>query len=287
MRSLSYLKPSESLTEVVSGLIMVLTFTLGASVLSGGGADGARAALVGAIGCNIAWGIIDGVLYMMAGTFDRNRGLRFRRAIASAADEAAALAAIRGELDPYLASVTQVEDREQLYRSIRNVLAQRRLPPHTGLVRDDLMGAIEIFCLVVATALPAVLPLLVIDNPWLALRLSNLLVVGLLFVAGYHWAKYVDANPWPAGLRLLGLGLAMVAIAIPLADDGGFFTGLPRLGRCDVRKARRKLRARQCRPLEAFACGSSFTLSHSSLRHSAARKGAEFSPMPAVNTKAV
>ena len=216
MRSLSYLKPSESLTEVVAGLIMVLTFTLGASVLSGGGADGAHAALVGALGCNVAWGIIDGVLYIMASTFDRNRNLRIGRAIASAADEAAALAAIRGELDPYLASVTQVEDREQLYRSIRNTLAQKRLPSHTRLVRDDLMGAIETFCLVFATALPAVLPLLLIDHPRLALRLSNLLVVGLLFIVGYHWAKYVDANPWSAGLGLLSLGLAMVAVAILL-----------------------------------------------------------------------
>src|SRR5262245_20380709 len=216
MRSLRYLKPSESLTEVVGGLIMALTFTLGASVLKGGGADGARAALVGAIGCNVAWGIIDGVLYMMASTFTRNRQLRISRAIASAANEAAALAAIRGELDPYLTSVTQVEDREQLYRSIRKALAQRRLPLHIGPVRGDIMGAIEIFCLVLATALPAALPLLVIDHPWLALRLSNVLVVGLLFVAGYHWAKYVDANPWLAGLGLLGVGLAMVAVAIPL-----------------------------------------------------------------------
>jgi len=216
VRSLRYLKSSESLTEVLAGLIMVLTFTLGASVLSGGGANGARAALVGAIGCNVAWGIIDGVLYMMASKFDRTRHLRVRRAIASAADETAALAAISGELDPYLASVTQVEDREQLYRSIRNTLAQKRLPSHTRLVRDDLMGAIETFCLVFATALPAVLPLLLIDHPRLALRLSNLLVVGLLFIVGYHWAKYVDANPWSAGLGLLSLGLAMVAVAILL-----------------------------------------------------------------------
>jgi VIT1/CCC1 family predicted Fe2+/Mn2+ transporter len=156
------------------------------------------------------------VLYLMARKFDRSRNLRIGRAIASAADEAAALAAIRGELDPYLASVTQVKERERLYRSIRNTLAQKRLPTHTSLVRDDLMGAIETFCLVFATALPAVLPLLVIDHPWLALRLSNLLVVGLLFIVGYHWAKYVDANPWSAGLGLLSLGLAMVAVAIPL-----------------------------------------------------------------------
>jgi hypothetical protein len=213
---LRYLKPSESLTEIVAGLVMVLSFTLAASVLSGGGQDGARAALVGAIGCNAAWGIIDGVFYMMARAFDRNRRLRFARVIASAPDEAAALATIRSELDPYLVSVTQVEDREQLYRSIRDSLVDRRLPRQAGLVRDDVMGAIEVFCIVLATSLPAVLPLWLIDDPWLALRISNLLVVGLLFVVGYHWAKYVDANPWSAGLGLMGLGLGLVAVAIPL-----------------------------------------------------------------------
>ena len=213
---LSYLKPSESLTEIVAGLIMVLTFTLAASVLSGGGQDGARAALLGAIGCNAAWGIIDGVLYMMNSTFDRNRRIRFARAIASAPDEAAALAAIRNELDPYLGSVTGVEDREQFYRSIRNSLAHGQLPQRTGLLRDDVMGAISIFCIALVAALPAVLPLLLIDQPWLALRVSNLLVVGLMFVVGYHWAKYVDANRWLAGLGLLGLGLALVAVTILL-----------------------------------------------------------------------
>ena len=59
---LNYLKPSESLTGIVAGLIVVLSFTLAASVLSGGGQDGASAALLGAIGCNAAWGIIDAVL---------------------------------------------------------------------------------------------------------------------------------------------------------------------------------------------------------------------------------
>jgi hypothetical protein len=96
----SHLKPSESLTEIVAGLIMVLTFTLAASVLTGGGQDGARAALLGAIGCNAAWGIIDAVFYMMTSAFDRNRRLRLARAIAATPDEAAALAAIRSELDP-------------------------------------------------------------------------------------------------------------------------------------------------------------------------------------------
>jgi len=214
--SLRYVTPSASLAEAVAGLIMVLTFTLAASLLSGGGQDGARAALLGAIGCNAAWGIIDAVIYTMNSAFDRNRRLRLGRAIAAAPNEVAALAAIRRELDPYLASVTQGADREQLYKSIRNALVHGRLPRRTGLVRDDLLGAIEVFGIAVAAALPAVLPLLIIDHPWLALRISNLLVVGLLFVVGYHWAKYVDANPWQAGLGLTTLGLALVVVAILL-----------------------------------------------------------------------
>jgi VIT1/CCC1 family predicted Fe2+/Mn2+ transporter len=213
---LSHLKPSESLTEIVAGLIVVLSFTLAASVLSGGGQDGARAALLGAIGCNAAWGIIDAVFYIMASAIDRNRHLRIARAIASAPNEASALAAIRRELDPYLASVTRPGDREQLYRSVRNLLTQGRLPQRTGLVLDDVMGAVGVFCIALAASLPAVLPLLLIDRPWLALRISNLLVVGLLFVVGYHWAKYVDASPWAAGLGLMGLGLALVTVPILL-----------------------------------------------------------------------
>jgi VIT1/CCC1 family predicted Fe2+/Mn2+ transporter len=51
------------------------------------------------------------------------------------------------------------------------------------------MGAIEVFCIALAASLPAALPLLLIHDPWLALRTSNLLVVGLLFVVAYQWAR--------------------------------------------------------------------------------------------------
>jgi hypothetical protein len=213
---LSYLKPSESLAEIVAGLIIVLTFTLAASIVSGGGQEGARAALLGAIGATAAWGIIDAALYLMTSAFDRNRLVRLARAVVSAPDETAALAAIRGELDPYLASVTQVEDREQLYRNVRNSLVHGRLPQRTGLWRDDVLGAIAVFCMALAASLPAVLPLLLIERPWLALRISNLLVVCVLFVVGYYWAKHIDANPWLTGFGLTAVGLALVAIAILL-----------------------------------------------------------------------
>jgi hypothetical protein len=216
MSPLNALEPSESLTEIVAGLIVVLSFTLAASVASGGGQEGARAALLGAIGANTAWGIIDAVFYMMGSAFNRDRHVRLARAIASAPDEAAALTTIRQELDPYLASVARAEDREQLYRGIRTSLMHARLPQRSGLQRDDVIGAVVVFCLALVTSLPAALPLALIDHPWLALRVSNFLVVGLLFLVGYRWARFVDANPWLAGLGLMALGLALVAVAILL-----------------------------------------------------------------------
>jgi VIT1/CCC1 family predicted Fe2+/Mn2+ transporter len=217
LRFLRSLDPAESLGEILFGLIMVLTFTLGAgiAVRTGEGEGSAGELLYAAIGCNIAWGIIDAALYVMGNMFIRSRRSRLIRAMKAAPDQAAALAAIRSELEPGLESISQEEDRDRLYRSIQALIA-RSEPARTRLTRDDLIGAVAVFILVFATALPAAAPFLVIGDPWLALRLSNLILIALLFIAGYRWAGYTNANPWLAGLGVMILGVSMVAIAIPL-----------------------------------------------------------------------
>ena len=59
------LEPIDRVSEVLFGLIMVLTFTGSLSVAEAGRED-VRVMLVGALGCNLAWGLIDAVLYLMA-----------------------------------------------------------------------------------------------------------------------------------------------------------------------------------------------------------------------------
>ena len=59
------LEPNERISEVLFGLIMVLTFTGSLSVAEADRAE-VRTMLIGALGCNLAWGIIDGVLYVMS-----------------------------------------------------------------------------------------------------------------------------------------------------------------------------------------------------------------------------
>jgi len=193
-----HLDPDESLGEILAGLIMVLTFTLAAGVATRGAQDGVRTLLLAAVGCNLAWGIIDAVFYVMTNAFVRRRRARLFRAVSAAASEDAALATIRHELDPELEAITRPEDRERLYRGIHVLLANGK-PLRTGVTRDDLLGAFVIFCLVFATTLPAALPFLFVRDPWLALRISNLLLIGCVFIVGFHWAQYVNAtHGWQA-----------------------------------------------------------------------------------------
>ena len=206
-----HLDPAESLGEILFGLIMVLTFTLGASVAGGW----ERGLILAAVGCNVAWGVIDAALFMMSRVFERSRKGRLIRAIRQAPDTAVAVSAIRREMEPGLESVTALSDREQLYRSVHALIAHGT-PAPVQLRRDDWLGGCAVFLLVTGTALPAAAPFLVVPHPHLALRVSNWLLVALLFVVGRRWARHTDANPWVAGFASMGLGVLLVGVAIAL-----------------------------------------------------------------------
>src|SRR5215468_7841899 len=79
------LEPIERISEVLFGLIMVLTFTCSFSVAESGKAE-VRAMLLGALGCNLAWGIIDAIMYLMGSLADRARSIATLRAIRKAAN---------------------------------------------------------------------------------------------------------------------------------------------------------------------------------------------------------
>ena len=54
------LDPIDRVSEVLFGLIMVLTFTGSLSVAEAG-RDDVRTMLIGAVGCNVAWGVTRGL----------------------------------------------------------------------------------------------------------------------------------------------------------------------------------------------------------------------------------
>src|SRR5438067_13782649 len=79
------LEPIDRISEVLFGLIMVLTFT-GSLSIAAAGRDDVRTMLIGALGCNLAWGVIDGALYLMGCLAEKGRGLLTFRAVRKATD---------------------------------------------------------------------------------------------------------------------------------------------------------------------------------------------------------
>jgi VIT1/CCC1 family predicted Fe2+/Mn2+ transporter len=210
-----YLDPAESLAEVLFGLIMVLTCTLGAGVIGSTDQGQARTLLLAAVGCNVAWGVIDAALYVMGNLFVRSQKVRLMRAIQAAPNEAAALAIVEQYFESRIEDLGRQQDRDRLYRDVQGIIARAELR-HGRIAADDLRGALAVFLLVVGTALPAAVPFALIADPSLALRISNLVLVALLFIVGFYWARYIGANAWRTGLVMLLSGLVLVGVALAL-----------------------------------------------------------------------
>lgn len=211
----AHLDPGSIFGEILFGLIMVLTFTLGAGIVVEEEPGAIRTLLVAAIGCNLAWGLIDGAMYLLGVLLDRGRRRRMLLALKGVKDEEEALRAIGGEFDGPLAGLTTPEERAALYRRIWAISA-RAQPEKIRIEREDWLGALASGWLVVLTAFPAVLPFLFMHDPFRALRVSNGILVGLLFFSGFFWARFTGANRWLAGLAMMVVGLVLVQAAILL-----------------------------------------------------------------------
>ena len=211
-----YLDPISSFGEVVFGLIMTLTFTLGAGLmLQEEGPEGARQLLIATIGCNVAWGIIDAALYIIGEVLERGRRRRVLQVIQRVPTSERALPLVAGELDDLLGEVTSEAERRQLYERIAERVRSTALP-RNRISKADLLGGLASFWLVFLASLPAALPFLFIEPAHLALRVSNALLLAMLFCVGWRWARYTLARPWAVGLCLTLGGVALVAIAIAL-----------------------------------------------------------------------
>jgi hypothetical protein len=210
-----YLDPATRLGEVLFGLIMVLTVTLTAGLIVAEGKAGVRQLLWTATGCNIAWGIIDAVMYLMDCLTVRTGKMRLLEAVRRAPDAPETLKLIQQEIEPEIQELIGREESETLSRAILKHIAHARVTKPT-LTKDDLYGAVACFCLVFVSCLPAAAPFLIFSNPQSALRVSNFLLIALLFLVGRKWARYADVNRLAAGLTLVAIGLALVGIAILL-----------------------------------------------------------------------
>lgn len=206
------LEPIERISEVLFGIIMVLTFTGSLSVAEAGRED-VRTMLIAALGCNLAWGLIDGIMYLMGCLTEQARKARMIVAVRKAARPELGHTLIRNALPAAVSPVLQTPELERM----RLHLFQLPEPPeHPKLSARDWVGALGVFLLVFLSTLPVVLPFAFIDATTRALRLSNAIAIVMLFLTGYAFGRCAGYHPWRMGIAMVVLGGVLVAITIAL-----------------------------------------------------------------------
>jgi hypothetical protein len=213
-RFVERLEPGERLGELLFGLIMVLTFTLGAGIELADREE-TRSLLIAALGCNAAWGIIDAALFLIGRLSERGRLHRLVRTLQAMPDGEPARELVRHELRDRIPAFVSPQLRAALDAEVLE--GARRMPLEANrLTADDLWAAFAVFWLVFLTALPPVLPFLVIGATHLAMRVSNGILIGLLLYVGWRWAGYTGASRWWTALCIAVLSVALVVVAIAL-----------------------------------------------------------------------
>lgn len=218
------LDPIDRLTESIYSVLIVLTFTLAYSAIGANTPLEHQIAMYSvtrmfgaAFGCAVAWGIIDGIMYVLTAMFERGQQRRLAIAVRAAGNEQAGIAVLGQELDGELAGITTPEARANLYQSMYAKLLDGAADK-VGFHKEDFAGALGVALTAVLAALPVALPLLLAGTlgPNLAVRVSNWVAFAMLFFMGFRWGQFTGAVGWKTGLLLLLVGVSMMLVAIPL-----------------------------------------------------------------------
>src|SRR5262245_37189610 len=205
------LDPMDRISEVLFGLIMALTFTCTLAVATASNIE-VRTMLIGALGCNLAWGIIDGGVHLLARLNERGRAILNWRAVRDAADAGAAHQIVANALPPLLASALAPAQLEWMRQKVHELPE----PARPRLSKDDWLGALVICLLSFLSTFPIVIPFLLVGDARLALRLSNAVAIAMLFLCGFMFGRCAGFRPVAMGVSMVGLGSVLVGVAIAL-----------------------------------------------------------------------
>jgi len=210
--SSALLNPIERISEILFGLIMALTFTCTISVAEADRAE-VRTTLIAALGCNIAWGLVDAVMYILAMLAERGRNKIILNYVRGTGNAETARGYIADALPPLIASVTTDETLETMRRSLKEIPEENL---KVRLTAKDLKTALGIFILVFISTFPVAIPFMIVKDPQPALRISNLVAIILMFICGWLLARYGGYNKIITSLTLTVIGVALVALTIRL-----------------------------------------------------------------------
>ena len=201
----------ERVSEMCFGLFMALTF-VGAVNAVGDEHQTGVAMFYTAFGCNVAWGLVDAVMYLVRTLTNRGKVLSLSRSVRHAPDAAAGARVLRSGMPQQLASLMGDAEIE----AIRARLAAATLPDKPQLEGSDFVGAFGIFLIVVASTFPVALPFVMFADAKVGLLVSRILTLVMLFGGGLALGHYAGYGSWRTGMAMVGLGMVLTVAIIAL-----------------------------------------------------------------------
>ncbi|MEP9316109.1 VIT1/CCC1 transporter family protein [Pseudomonas sp. LABIM340] len=207
------LEPIDRITEVIFGLLMAMTF-IGSLSVATSGREEVRTMLIAALGCNLAWGLADAVIFLMRTWTERTRSRTLMERLQGSSDPRDGQGLIAAELPPRIATAVSADGLEMLRLHLLRESAGTAAPARIGW--EDIKGALATFLLVVLATFPLVIPFLLIDQTGPAIRASNAVALVMLFISGWMLARYSGGSPWAGGIALAVVGTALLFAIIAL-----------------------------------------------------------------------
>jgi hypothetical protein len=199
-------------SEMCFGLLMALTF-VGAVSTVGPDQETPSTMWRAALGCNLAWGLADAMMYLLQTLIGRGNRLTLALDTKNAPDVAAGIGVVRNALPPLIEILVSDADLEPLRAKLVNL---KPLPERPRLYLIDLLRAARVFLIVVLSTFPVVLPFMLLDDVPRALLISRVLSLAMLFGGGFALGRYAGLGAWRAGLGMTVIGVCLTMAIIAL-----------------------------------------------------------------------
>ncbi|MDI1353806.1 MAG: hypothetical protein PSX36_02725 [bacterium] len=208
----SAFNPVDWIAEVLFGLIMVLSIA-GTLSVSNTDKQEVRELLWAALGCNVAWSLVDAIMYLMNIVVERGHALQLIFKIRDSKYDENSNEVLKGEIQPLIAALLTQQEFTNLCERIK----QLRAPTKKNLVTfSDIIAGGQIFLLVFLCSLPVALPFAFMKDVGVARRALNAVALVLLFIGGYILAKYANFRPFLTALVYCLIGVLLVGLTMPL-----------------------------------------------------------------------
>jgi VIT1/CCC1 family predicted Fe2+/Mn2+ transporter len=162
------------------------------------------------IGACLAWGIIDGLIYTISSSIERNTAINKLATLKKAVNKPDILNTVKNSLDDTFLTGFDKKGKEAIAREIVTHVPNVTFEENKAFTKKEILGGLSIVVIYLTVGFLLALPFLVLHDKVLAWFISNGFGVGWLFWYGMQLGKAVGKNRWVFGVLLAVLSVSFL-----------------------------------------------------------------------------